>query len=189
MGGRSQKVGAAWEQLVIQECKTELKRDRARVARRKPEVNILEVEEDGKVSGYRSRRASVDFDGHTRGQVIFFDTKHSENPDRFDFSQVEDEQLTLLATEARAGAITFLYVLQARQGERDVRWVLPVDQDAVIADVRHRRSLTLMSQETRESVRWDSLPGLYRLEMWETWLDAVLRLRAVGVFPDLRGAA
>ena len=184
MGKKQQKAGADWEQVVIEECDQEWRRGRAKVERRKPGMNILRSLGRGRFECVHAKDRTVDFEGVLKGGVaIRFDAKRTQDPDRFDFALVSDEQLERMANLAAMGGVAFLYVLHAPSPlARRHRWLLPVSDMARIAGVAHKRSRELLVNETRESVRWDALGEELEVKPSETWLDAALRLGRFGVF-------
>lgn len=190
MGKKQQKAGADWEKAVIEECELEQRRGRARVERRKPGMNILKSLGRGRFECVHAKDRTVDFEGVLEGGLaVRFDTKRTQNADRFDFSLISDEQLERMANLAMLGGVAFLYVLQMPSAAvRRHRWILPVNEQARVAGVAHRRSRELLVNETRESIRWDALGEEFEVLPSETWLDAFLRLRSLGIFAG-RGAA
>lgn len=184
MGRKAQAVGSAFE-AEIERVNAQLRgRGQADVHRVKAPMNIIGTLGKGVFKAVMAGTAHVDFEGVLAGGLsVAFDTKHVESGVSFPFAHIRDEQVRYLLERARFGACAFLLVRWEGESRRR-SYVVPVDAQGRIAGYDHARSLRVLSNETRESVRFDELarhgwlaaPG-------ETWADVVLRQLSLQRWP------
>jgi penicillin-binding protein-related factor A (putative recombinase) len=165
---KSKKRGNTWEAEIAAENALLHAAGDARIKKAPDVFRVLGTLKSGRPDVVRARKSEPDFYGLCAGgRFVAFDAKRSTSKARFGLPQIGAKwwhQIEALAEIAALGGLAFLYVLiDSDDVFKRRRFVFPVTADEHVAgvDPRLERSIRLA----------DATP--YRVELGETWLDAV----------------
>lgn len=171
MGRTSKQKGNDWESTIEQQNDLLYARGRAYVHKSEEAIKVLSNRGDGKLICVPDKKSQPDYKGTlSGGRTVVFEAKSTSHDTRFDFSRVKDHQRMYLRRHRSFGAAAFVFVAHQPSPMSWDWYVLPIDEDGVIADVTDRKSFPF-PDETREC------PFYVRAN--ELWLDTLQRVDPV----------